>query len=111
MSRADIDHIHYSGLYPAVGWVLHYLPFIIMARVTYVHHYYPALYYAILTLGFFIDWVTRSLNARAVAVLYAILYALVIGLFIHFRVIVFGMEGSNQQWSYLRWLPGWRISN
>ncbi|KAJ5169106.1 Dolichyl-phosphate-mannose--protein mannosyltransferase 2 [Penicillium canariense] len=111
LSQQEIDHIHYSGLYPAIGWVLHYLPFIIMARVTYVHHYYPALYYAILTFGFCVDWVTRRINARVAAVVYAILYAIVIGLFIHFRAIVFGMEGDNQQWAHLRWLPGWKIAN
>ncbi|KAJ5710711.1 hypothetical protein N7488_004867 [Penicillium malachiteum] len=111
LSQADIDHIHYSGLYPLIGWVLHYLPFIIMARVTYVHHYYPALYYAIICFGFCVDWVARGLNTRVAAVLYAVLYAVIIGLFIHFRAIVFGMEGPNQQWSHLRWLPGWRLSN
>ncbi|KAJ5443640.1 Dolichyl-phosphate-mannose--protein mannosyltransferase 2 [Penicillium daleae] len=111
LSQQEIDHIHYSGVYPAIGWVLHYLPFIIMARVTYVHHYYPALYFAIITFGFCVDWVTRRINAKVAAVVYAVLYAIVIGLFIHFRAIVFGMEGSNQQWAHLRWLPGWKISN
>ncbi|KAJ5619573.1 hypothetical protein N7510_003557 [Penicillium lagena] len=111
LSNDDIDHIRYSGLYPAIGWVLHYLPFIIMARVTYVHHYYPALYYAILTFGFCVDWMTQKLSTKLSAVLYTVLYAIIVALFVHFRVIVFGMEGSNEQWSHLRWLPGWRISN
>ncbi|KAJ5937135.1 hypothetical protein N7454_004790 [Penicillium verhagenii] len=111
LTQDEIDHIHYSGIYPAIGWVLHYLPFIVMARVTYVHHYYPALYYGIITFGFCVDWISRSLNARVVIVLYAALYAIIIGLFIHFRAIVFGMEGPHQQWAYLRWLSGWRISN
>ncbi|CAG7921829.1 unnamed protein product [Penicillium olsonii] len=111
LSNDDIDHIHYSGLYPVIGWVLHYLPFIIMARVTYVHHYYPALYYAILNFGFCVDWATRKMNPRIAAVVYGLLYVAVIGLFIHFRAIVFGMEGSNQQWTHLRWLPGWKIAN
>ncbi|OQD60030.1 hypothetical protein PENPOL_c030G09946 [Penicillium polonicum] len=111
LSNEEISHIHYSGLYPVIGWVLHYLPFIIMARVTYVHHYYPALYYAILNFGFCIDWVTRRMNPRLSAAVYAFLYVVIVGLFIHFRAIVFGMEGSNQQWSHLRWLPGWKLAN
>lgn len=111
LSKQDIDHIHYSGLYPAIGWVLHYLPFVMMARVTYVHHYYPALYFAILTFGFCVDWATRRLNVKIATAVYAILYAVIVGLFIHFRGIVFGMEGSNQQWAHLRWLPGWKIAN
>ena len=111
LTKADMDHIHYSGLYPAVGWVLHYAPFVAMARVTYVHHYYPALYFAILTLGFCVDWFTRRLNATATSVVYIFLYAVIIGMFVHFRDIVFGMEGPSQQWAHLNWLSGWRVTN
>jgi len=110
----DIDHIHYSGLYPVVGWVLHYLPFVAMARVTYVHHYYPALYFAILTAGFLIDWFTRPLSRRNRAAewaVYGLWYAGVIGMFVLFRAITFGMVGSNQQWSHLKWFSTWRISD
>jgi dolichyl-phosphate-mannose-protein mannosyltransferase len=111
LTPADVDHIHYSGLYPVIGWGLHYLPFIIMARVTYVHHYYPALYFAILTAGFCTDWVTRRLDVRLQWAVYTILYIAVISLFTIFRAVVFGMEGSNQQWAHLNWLSTWRIAN
>ncbi|KAJ5476951.1 Dolichyl-phosphate-mannose--protein mannosyltransferase 2 [Penicillium diatomitis] len=111
LSQQDIDHIHYSGIYPAIGWVLHYIPFIVMARVTYVHHYYPALYYAIIVFGFCVDWVTRRINHMVSAAVYGLLYAVTIGLFVYFRAIVFGMEGDSSQWAHLRWLPGWKISN
>ncbi|KAL1968763.1 hypothetical protein VTN77DRAFT_1589 [Rasamsonia byssochlamydoides] len=109
LSPADIDHIHYSGLYPVIGWVLHYLPFIIMARVTYVHHYYPALYFAILTAGFCTDWLTRKLDPKLQWAIYMILYGAVISLFVVFRAIVFGMQGSHEQWAHLNWLSTWRI--
>lgn len=105
----DIDHIHYSGIYPVIGWFLHYLPFVAMARVTYVHHYYPALYFAILTAGFCMDWATRSLDRRSQWGLYTLFYAGVVTMFVLFRAIVFGMEGPNRQWSHLKWLQTWRI--
>ncbi|PWY68046.1 protein O-mannosyl transferase [Aspergillus heteromorphus CBS 117.55] len=111
LSQADINHIHYSGLYPVLGWVLHYLPFAVMARVTYVHHYYPALYYAILTFGFCVDWLTQGLSSKFRWALYTILYCIIIGMFFYFRAIVFGIEGSSQQWSHLNWFSGWRIAN
>ncbi|OOF96214.1 glycosyltransferase family 39 protein [Aspergillus carbonarius ITEM 5010] len=111
LTQADISHIHYSGLYPVIGWVLHYLPFAVMARVTYVHHYYPALYYAILTFGFCIDWFTQGMNKKLRWVVYASLYCIIIAMFVYFRAIVFGIEGSSQQWSHLNWLSGWRIAN
>jgi len=109
LSQKDIDQIHYAGIYPVIGWFLHYLPFVAMARVTYVHHYYPALYFAILTLGFVVDWTTRSLHKAVQYGVYAVLYAVVIGLFVLFRAISFGMEGSNQQWAHLKWLDTWRM--
>jgi dolichyl-phosphate-mannose-protein mannosyltransferase len=111
LTQNDMDHILYAGIYPVIGWVLHYLPFVIMARVTYVHHYYPALYFAILTAGFCIDWMTRPLNAKIRWGFYSVLFSAVIGLFILFSPIVFGMQGSNKQYSYLRWFSKWRISD
>lgn len=111
---AEVEHIHYAGLYPLAGWFLHYLPFVAMARVTYVHHYYPALYFAILVMGFVTDWLTRPLarkNKVAEWAVYGVLYAVVIGLFWLFRAVVFGMEGSNQQWRHLKWFEKWRIAD
>lgn len=109
LSQSDIDFIHYSGIYPVIGWFLHYLPFVAMARVTYVHHYYPALYFAILSTGFFVDWTTQKLGRNVRWGVYSVLYVTIIGLFVLFKDIVFGMEGKNQQWSYLKWFDSWRI--
>ena len=32
------------------GWALHYLPFYLMKRQLFLHHYFPALYFAVLSL-------------------------------------------------------------
>lgn len=111
LSDKDVDFIHYSGVYPLVGWALHYLPFVAMARVTYVHHYYPALYFAILSAGFVLDWTTQKLNRTVQWLIYTVLYICVIGLFVLFKDIVFGMVGNNQQWGHLKWFDRWRISD
>ncbi|ETI24608.1 hypothetical protein G647_03977 [Cladophialophora carrionii CBS 160.54] len=111
LSQVDIDQIHYSGIYPVIGWFFHYFPFLIMGRVTYVHHYYPALYFAILAAGFCLDWTTQRLHRNVRWGVYFILYAVVIGLFVLFSPVVFGMQGSNRQYAYLRWFDRWRISD
>ncbi|EEH23167.2 hypothetical protein PABG_05378 [Paracoccidioides brasiliensis Pb03] len=111
LNMAEIDHIYYSGIYPAIAWFFHYFPFIAMARVTYVHHYYPALYFSMLTLAFCVNWFTRKLPAKVEWAIYTVLYAAVIGLFLHFRDIVFGMEGPSSKWEHLSWFSVWRISN
>ena len=114
LKPSEIDEIHYSGVYPVIGWFLHYLPFVAMARVTYVHHYYPALYFAILTMGFMIDWTTKPLarkDKRIEWAIYGVFYVLIIGLFTFFSPIVFGMQGNNKQYSYMRWFDRWRVSD
>ncbi|GAB7345178.1 hypothetical protein MBLNU457_3561t1 [Dothideomycetes sp. NU457] len=110
MTQRELDFFHYAGLYPVIGWWLHYLPFLIMARVTYVHHYYPALYFAILCGAFCVDWSTRKLPPAAQAVIYFTLYAAITGLFIAFRDICFGIEGNaRDRLHHLRWLDSWRM--
>ena len=111
LKQADIDHIHYSALYPILGWFLHYLPFVAMARVTYVHHYYPALYFAILNLGFLTDWLLRNKNKPVQYAIYGVLYATTIGLYILFMPICWGMVGPNRQYSYLKWFDNWRVTD
>ena len=111
LNEVEIDHIHYSGLYPYIGWFLHYLPFVIMARVTYVHHYYPALYFAILTAGFCVDWATRRWRKDVQWGAYLVLYVATIALYVLFRAISFGMVGPNAQWRHLKWFDSWRVTD
>ena len=40
-----------SGLWLLLGWALHYLPFYLMGRVLYFHHYFPALMFSIMLAG------------------------------------------------------------
>ncbi|KAG5981649.1 hypothetical protein E4U55_002710 [Claviceps digitariae] len=41
-----------------LGWALHYFPFFLMARQLFLHHYFPALYFAIMTLCQLFDFLT-----------------------------------------------------
>ena len=96
---------------------LHYGPvnlFVIYSTnvsVLYIHHYLPALYFAILLEGFVIDHFTRNLAPKSKWVVFAVFYVLVIATFYQFRDISFGMEGSASQWKHLNWLPKWRIAD
>lgn len=103
LTQDDIDHFHYAGIYPIIGWLFHYFPFVAMARVTYVHHYYPALYFAILVFGFVFNHLAGKLPMAPRMAVYGVAYVVIIGLFTLFIPISFGMEGSASQWSHLKW--------
>ncbi|KAK9467219.1 Dolichyl-phosphate-mannose-protein mannosyltransferase-domain-containing protein [Lipomyces arxii] len=109
MSVEEIKQFVYGGLYPALGWGLHYVPFILMARVTYVHHYLPALYFAIMTFGFLFDFLTTKLHYILRYLAYTVTYSIVIGVFVLFSPISFGMEGDHTKYDYLNWLSTWTI--
>jgi dolichyl-phosphate-mannose-protein mannosyltransferase len=106
-----------GGIYPMFGWGLHFCPFIVMGRVTYVHHYLPALYFAMLVFVFLLEHFTRPLRqVRSVknTVIYWSIYifwcVLVVGVFYHFRHLSFGLEGPAGEYAYLEWLNTWRIA-
>ncbi|ESX02994.1 hypothetical protein KL918_002233 [Ogataea parapolymorpha] len=100
-----------GGLYPFLGWLLHYLPFCIMGRVTYVHHYLPALYFAMIVYCYTVYRLAEKLNRWAAAALYIFLYALVIGWFIFLLPLTFGMDGPNANYKYLNVLKSWRVAD
>lgn len=105
----QIEQYAVSGVIPAIGWFFHYLPFLVMARVTYVHHYLPALYFAILTFGFLSDHFLKKCNKYVAALIYLAMYAIIIAIFLWFAPISFGMTGEPDDFKYLNWLKTWRI--
>ncbi|KAI8318553.1 PMT-domain-containing protein, partial [Martensiomyces pterosporus] len=93
-----------------LGWALHYLAFFLMGRVTYIHHYLPALYFALLLLAQEIDRVADAaiLKARRAAVLGAV-SLLVAAVFWHFRKFTYGWDHSPGDLAHLQWLGTWNI--
>lgn len=95
---------------PLVGWFLHYVPFIIMGRVTYLHHYVPALYFAIfLTGGLMESLVVRRCNKYFTAVIYITFYLIIVGGFWYLRDLVWGMKGPSKDFAHLKVLKSWMV--
>lgn len=111
LKPTDIDHLHYTAIYFLIGWVLHYLPFVAMARVTYNHHYYPALYFSILNFGFLTDWMLKGRRSSIQCIAYGILYTTTIGLYIYFMPISWGMVGPNKKYRHLKWFESWKVTD
>ncbi|KAF8584112.1 glycosyltransferase family 39 protein [Ramaria rubella] len=100
------DQFLYVGKVAFVGWSFHYLPFLIMGRVTYVHHYLPALYFSVLMTGHLIDhfiFRSRGLKERTKHGVFAFCILVVVGTFWWFKGVAFGIEGPVAEHWGLRW--------
>ena len=49
-----------------LGWALHYFPFYLMARQLFLHHYFPALVFAIISFCQIFDFVTARISLPAI---------------------------------------------
>ncbi|KAH3684180.1 hypothetical protein WICPIJ_004823 [Wickerhamomyces pijperi] len=110
-NKDDLNLFVMGGIYPMFGWGLHFMPFVIMARVTYVHHYLPALYFALLVLCYVFEIGIAKLRTPKVVevAIYLAFYAFIIGTFWWLRHISFGLEGPAKDYAYLNLLNSWRI--
>jgi dolichyl-phosphate-mannose--protein O-mannosyl transferase len=75
-----------------LGWCLHYLPFFLMSRDLYVHHYYPALVFSTCLSGVLVDLGVRRLAAKARLAVLVGGAALLIFTFRLFSPLVYGFR-------------------
>jgi dolichyl-phosphate-mannose-protein mannosyltransferase len=103
-----------SWLY--LGWCLHYLPFFLMGRALYIHHYYPALVFSTCLTGVLLDLgLDKLANTSAAAARMPLLIALAALLVFSFRLfspLVYGFRGDaahfeNSSLHHLHWLDDW----
>ncbi|KAG8908186.1 Protein O-mannosyltransferase 2 [Tulasnella sp. 403] len=106
------EHFMYVGKVALFGWILHYIPFLIMGRVTYVHHYLPTLWFAIIMLGHMLDhfiFTAHRLNETVKSAFFVLFASIIVGVFWWFRGIAFGIEGPIGDYWGLGWRKSWNI--
>ncbi|KAJ1952258.1 Protein O-mannosyltransferase 2 [Linderina pennispora] len=93
-----------------LGWAWHYLPFFAMGRVTYIHHYLPALYFGLLLVAEQVDCVLAVVaSGPRRVVLASAIAAAVAYVFYLFSPFTFGWSYPPRDLAYLQWLPTWNI--
>lgn len=101
-------HLWISGILWG-GWALHYLPFFLMGRVTYLHHYFPALYFAAMYLAYLVQWNTRQRPRIWSHVAVGFLAAITVGIFWFFAPFTFGFDYPASQLASRKWISTWNI--
>ncbi|KAJ2517732.1 Protein O-mannosyltransferase 2 [Coemansia sp. RSA 1939] len=91
-----------------LGWALHYFPFFAMRRVTYLHHYLAALYFALLLLALELG----SVRKRASAALGVAVAAAAAAVFYCYRPCTYGWQQQQAatDLAHLKALGWWNIA-
>ncbi|KAF6743799.1 glycosyltransferase family 39 protein [Ephemerocybe angulata] len=96
MDAREWDHFLYVGKTAFFEWAFHYVPFLIMGRVTYLHHYLPTLYFAVLMFGHVLDhfiFSSRRFSTRTKATAFGVLVSDLAATFWWFSGVALGIDG------------------
>lgn len=93
------------------GWLLNYVPFFIVGRMTYLHHYLISLYFSIICLAISIDFYILPLFRTPIfGRLFIIIFIIIsISISIFFSPFVYGFTGPAINMKNRRWLKSWNI--
>ncbi|KAF8522321.1 glycosyltransferase family 39 protein [Gautieria morchelliformis] len=108
----DFNHtvvVKYDQLcgFLALGWFLHYFPFYLMQRQLFLHHYFPALYFAILLFCGIFDLITSTLRPRIRFQIATVLIVVAIWTFAHFSPLAYGSPWTKSKCVSSKWVKTW----
>ncbi|KAH9484580.1 Dolichyl-phosphate-mannose--protein mannosyltransferase 2 [Psilocybe cubensis] len=112
MDAREWDHFLYVGKIAFFGWFFHFVPFLIMGRVTYLHHYLPTLYFAVLMFSHVLDhfiFSSRNLTTKTKSIIFGVLSFTLVFTFWWFKGVAFGILGPINEHKGLQWRKSWNI--
>ncbi|KAF9053374.1 dolichyl-phosphate-mannose-protein mannosyltransferase [Panaeolus papilionaceus] len=114
MDPREWEHFVYVGKIAFFGWMFHFVPFLIMGRVTYLHHYLPTLYFAVLMLAHVFDhfiFSSKRYTQKTKSIAFGVIAGVITFTFWWFKGVAFGIDGPvNDHWG-LEWRKTWNIYN
>ncbi|CAE6435518.1 unnamed protein product [Rhizoctonia solani] len=105
------DHFSYVTKLAFFGWVFHFMPFLVMGRVTYIHHYLPALWFSVIMVGHLFNHFVFAarIPEQTKWIVFTSTVSLIVGVFWWFRGIAFGITGPIGDYWGLGWRKTWNI--
>jgi hypothetical protein len=101
------EHFESNAGFFFIGWCCHYFPFFLMKRQLFLHHYFPALYYAVLLIGVGFDLVTIRLKTRERYIV-AIMFLLVaVYVFSLLSPLTYSSPWTKKECQGVKWLKTW----
>ncbi|KAG2339153.1 glycosyltransferase family 39 protein [Suillus weaverae] len=90
-----------------VGYCMHYFPFFLMGRQLFLHHYFPALYFAILLNCAIFDLATSTLRPKIRLQIAAVLMMIAVITYSKFSSLTYGDPWTKQKCTNAQWVKTW----
>ncbi|KAF9367627.1 hypothetical protein CPB97_005497, partial [Podila verticillata] len=101
------EYYELTGGFFFMAWAFHYLPFFLMGRQLFLHHYLPALYFAILLLSVTFDLGLRFMPSRARVVALILFASAAIYVFRMMSPLTYGFEWTRSQCEATKMQKSW----
>ena len=93
-----------------IAWALHYLPFFLMQRQLFLHHYLPSLWFAVLTFCAVFDFATSRLRPRTRIQIASVVLILVVWTWSHYSSLTYAGDWTRGKCEKAKWLRSWDFS-
>ncbi|KAJ1968020.1 Dolichyl-phosphate-mannose--protein mannosyltransferase 4 [Dimargaris xerosporica] len=125
-SQLIARHLERSGGFLLLGWAMHYIPFFLMGRSLFLHHYLPSLLFSYMVVGavfqyaFITDYgrfALRTLTSRVrhlhvglqAGIALALILVVHLAVFAYFSPLSYGSGMSVDQVLAHKWYSGWDL--
>ncbi|KAI9353454.1 hypothetical protein BDR26DRAFT_910527 [Obelidium mucronatum] len=89
------------------GWFFHYFPFFLMHRQLFLHHYFPALYFSLLSIGVVFELATCRLSRRWKLLVAGGILGVCFLVFLDFSPLSYGFMMHKHHCERLKWRSDW----
>ncbi|CCG81347.1 Protein mannosyltransferase 1 [Taphrina deformans PYCC 5710] len=90
-----------------LGWAFHYLPFFLMERQLFLHHYFPALYFSILAFAQLFDFSAHIVPRRLVSLVALVIVAASAAVFYWYAPVAYGLKWTKSACEASRLVKTW----
>jgi len=87
-----------------VGFLVNFLPYMLIGRVMFLYHYETALIFSIFAIVFWIDFI----KGKKLIYISTIIIILALSFFLYFSPLTYGIPLTEKQLNSRMWLPSWR---
>ena len=90
-----------------LGWAFHYLPFYLMQRQLFLHHYFPSLYFSILAFAQLFDFAAKQIPKRAAMGMATLIVLSAIGVFWVYSPLAYGLDWTKASCERTKLVDTW----